>query len=595
MKHYDRLSGKFISDDSISPLKGERITNESLLGNLDKYILSVAGWRTVFAQSGNEEDFSSAVSDVDLVTSSICSAAFFEYLGKENPRILVGADARPTGTLLLDVVTRTFVSLGADVDNIFISSAPEIMAYSNDGFDGFFYISASHNPVGHNGLKFGRQGGVFGKKECDAVLSIFKKLLSSEDIIERAIGWIEAVPMDKHRRVLLDHDRSKFRAMDYYMDFVLRTAGADSSFKIPFGIVAELNGSARSSSIDIPFLTRMGAKVWAVNAIPSQIDHEIVPEGDNLELCRRVLEERYSKDNDYILGYVPDNDGDRGNFVYIDQESRKARILHAQDVFTLISLIEVAHQSYKGERNIAIAANGPTSTRIDELASKFGATVFRADIGEANVVALAENLRRSGYSVHVCGEGSNGGIITEPAKVRDPMNSIMSIAKLYSVPGLFSYICDRIGLQDRESISLASLIKAIPRYITTSAFEREAVLRVRSRQFEPLKRVYEELFLLTLESHLSDKLHSYEVHQFEGYEENVGFGSAYRDTSSAGGYKVIFFDKNGEFSAYLWLSKSKTEPVMRIMADVKGNDYMLYEELLSWQKHLVERADSAIE
>lgn len=594
MKHYDRLTGYLIADDIKSPLSGKEILYSEVLENLNKYILSVAGWRTVFAISGDEEDSSPFVTDEDLITASVAAMAFYEYLNRDGARILIGADARPTGTLLLDSVARTLISCGADVDNIFIASAPEIMAYSNDGYDGFFYISASHNPIGHNGFKFGRKGGVLGKKDCDAVLSLFKELLSHEDIVSKAISMIDDCSLDKYRRVLLDHNNAKFRALDYYMEFVIKTASAGPEFTIPFGIVAELNGSARSVSMDIPFLNRMGAKVWTINAEPRQIDHAIVPEGSNLELCRAALEERYQKDKDYIIGYVPDNDGDRGNFVYIDEDSNKARILHAQEVFTLIALIEVAHQALMGEERIAIAANGPTSTRIDELASYFGATVFRADIGEANVVALAEKLRGEGYSVHVCGEGSNGGIITDPAKVRDPMNSIMSIAKLYSIPELYAFIADKIGIEDRNTVSLTALIRSIPKYTTTSAFGEDAVLRVKAKEFEPLKRAYEELFEITVDSHLSDTLCTWEVHQFEGTEDRKGFGPDVREKNSAGGYKVIFLDKQGDFAAYLWLSKSKTEPVMRIMADVKGSDTHLYDELLSWQKNLVERADSAI-
>lgn len=594
MKHYDRQIGFLIADDCKSPISRTLPSYSSLLENLKKYILSVAGWRCVFVSSGEEEDFSPEVKCEDLIIASVAARAFFDYLKKENAKILLGADARPTGTVLLDVVARTFIALGADVDHLFIASAPEIMAYSNDDYDGFFYISASHNPVGHNGLKFGASGGIFGKADCDGVLDIFKRYFDDEKIVENTASLLSSCSTEQYRKVLLGHDSAKRKSLDYYMEFVKKTASADDSFKIPFGIVAELNGSARSVSIDIPYLNMMGAKLWTINAEPRQIAHAIVPEGNNLEMCRKALEERYAKDHDYIIGYVPDNDGDRGNFVYIDEDTKEAKILHAQEVFALIVLIEVAHQALDGSDHIAIAANGPTSTRIDELASYFGAKVFRADVGEANVVSLAESLRCNGYSVHICGEGSNGGIITDPAKVRDPMNSIMSIAKLYSVPKLYSFIADKLSLSDKENVSLTKIINAIPRYTTTSAFSSEAVLRVRAMQFEPLKRAYEELFLNSWDNYRSDELYSYEVHQYEGSGERVGFGTEYRDENSAGGYQIVFYDKNGKFSAYLWLSKSKTEPVMRIMADIKGDDEKLYKKLLSWQKELVLKADAAL-
>lgn len=594
MKFYDRLTGFYIADTEACLFKGD-VSPQSVRRELEKYILSVAGWRAVFAVSGEDEDNSGDVKLEDLVLISTAVRAFYDYLGKKNARIVIASDARPTGTLLINAAARTFISLGAELTHLYIASAPEIMSYSNDGYDGFFYISASHNPIGHNGYKFGANGGVYGKKDVDGVLSLFLSYVERDDVSLKAIELVDGVDREEYRLVLSKHNEDKFTSIDYYKDFVLKTAFADENFTIPFGIIAELNGSSRSVSIDIPFLNTMGAKVWTLNAQSRQIAHGIVPEGKNLEMCRKELERIHQIDKDYIIGYVPDNDGDRGNFVYFDDSEGKAKILHAQEVFALIAIIDLAHQVFRGEERPAIVANGPTSTRIDDMARHFGAEVFRADVGEANVVALADKKRSEGFQVHVCGEGSNGGIITDPARVRDPMNSIMSIAKLYSVPGLFEFMCEKLGICSEE-VSLSVLINAIPKYTTTSAFASEGVMRVNAKEFEPLKRVYEELFLVSVDSYLSeeDNLYNYEIHQFEGIEDRVGFGPSVRNENSIGGYKVLFTDEEGNFSAYLWLSKSKTEPVMRILADVKGDNPVLHNKLLSWQKRLVERADSTL-
>jgi phosphoglucomutase len=56
------------------------------------------------------------------------------------------------------------------------------------------------------------------------------------------------------------------------------------------GILAELNGSARSVTIDRDFLSSLGARVSALNDRPRQIIHRIVPEGRSLNLCREELE-----------------------------------------------------------------------------------------------------------------------------------------------------------------------------------------------------------------------------------------------------------------------------------------------------------------
>lgn len=595
MKYFDRTTGFTIADPTINPVKGLTCTKEDVLKSLEGYILSASGWRAVFAESKEDEDDTKKVRIEDLVITEAATETFIEYLGVPRPRILIGVDARPTGQVLCDVAVRTLLSLGCEVTHLFFAAAPEIMAYSNAGFDGFFYISASHNPIGHNGFKFGVDGGVYNKSIIDKIIPMFLEKVNRDDIVSHAIKVISEADPDIYAEVLMKHDDDKIRAFDYYRQFVLRIATAHKLFRIPFGIVAEMNGSARSASIDIPYLNKMGAKVWAVNAQPRQVAHAIVPEGENLELCRKTLEEIHKKDSDYILGYVPDNDGDRGNFVYMKHSEGRADILNAQEVFALVALIDLAHQVMAGDKRPAIAVNGPTSNIIDEIASRLGAKVFRSDVGEANVVTLAEKLRsEEGYQVHICGEGSNGGNITHPAKVRDPMNSIMSIAKLYSIDGLYSFICSKFGIKDSEHVSIENVINALPRFTTTPAFSKDAVMRIKSTDFDALKLEYERIFLSEVDSYLKDGIAQYEVHQIEGIKEQIGLGPEFRNNPSSGGYKVIFTDSDGNFVAYIWLSKSKTEPVMRVMADVKGDNKALHDRLLSWQRSLVLRADDAV-
>lgn len=589
MNIYDDL-GFLIANPNINPLEGCVATRDDIRESLSGYILSSSGWRAVFASSKDEEDASEDVSDSDKIIVATIARALYRYLGKERPVIAIGRDARPTGRILLDIVTRVFLSLGCNIHLLGMASAPEIMCYKKDSIDAFFYISASHNPIGHNGFKFGSHGGVFGKAIVDEVEAIFKDMLFSDDAISKAIEIVSNLDSMQYEKLLLSQRKEKSNSVANYHKFVLKTAYANDSFQIPFGIVADFNGSARSTSDDMAFLSSHGAKVWSINERPGQIDHGIVPEGANLELCRKALESRNKKESDFVIGYVPDNDGDRGNFVYIKKRGR-AEIVNAQEVFALISAIDMAHQTIRGEKRRAIAVNGPTSYRVDEVASILGVSVFRSDVGENNVVTLADRLRSKGYSVHVCGEGSNGGIITSPARVRDPMNSLMSIAKLFSVAGLYDLLMTKLGVKAKGSVSISKLIGALPKYTTTPAFSKDAVLRIKCLDFDILKSNYEKLFASEFDSLLSDGISSYEIRQYEGSDERVGMGEAYRPHPSQGGYKVILNGADG-FIAALWFSKSRTEPVMRVMADVKGDNWALHDKLLAWQRSLVERADS---
>ncbi len=120
-----------------------------------KMILSASGWRKVFAKSGNEQDTSREIGEENYALSLLAADAFAEYLLERKPlrraTIVVARDTRPTGSEICRAVLQALkLHGGIEATVLGVAAAPEIMAYSKTA-DGFIYISASHNPVGHNG------------------------------------------------------------------------------------------------------------------------------------------------------------------------------------------------------------------------------------------------------------------------------------------------------------------------------------------------------------------------------------------------------------------------------------------------------------
>jgi len=278
--------------------------------------------------------------------------------------------------------------------------------------------------------------------------------------------------------------------------------------------------------------------------------------------------------------------------------------LDAQEVFALAVAAELSQLVYTGKlpSKAAIAINDPTSMRIDKIAQCFGIQVFRAEVGEANVVTLARNLRDEGYLVRIMGEGSAGGNITHPSAVRDPVNTVMAIAKMLSIRSsgdkecLFKIWCNYSGQSDkyREDFSLADIIASLPSFVTTSVYENEACLQVKSGDHGALKDKYHEVFLREWEKQ-KDELKTrfgiirWEAIAYNGTEEKRGierFGEAGR-----GGLKILFFNADGIEAAYIWMRGSATEPVFRIMADVQGTDKNAERFLLDWQRKMIMEAD----
>jgi phosphoglucomutase len=366
-----------------------------------------------------------------------------------------------------------------------------------------------------------------------------------------------------------------------------------------------MNGSARSISVDKDFFAENLINFYAMNDIPGKIVHEIIPEAENLVHCASYMEKLQSQGNtDAILGYMPDCDGDRGNIVYWDEKQKKSVILKAQEVFSLSVLAELSYSSWLNKDNKdfkpAVAVNCPTSMRIEEIANAFNAKVFRAEVGEANVVNLACEKRNQGFDVRIFGEGSNGGTITYPSAVRDPLNTIFAIIKLLSIKDLFKIWCAKTGSQYKDDFSLTDILNTLPKYTTTGVSEKRAILKINTIDHSLLKSRFQRVF----EQEYSEKLKtinekygitSYRVALTNGTKELLDVTDFSK--SGNGGLKIIFYSENNEIKtpeAFIWMRGSGTEPVFRIMCDVKGNRPEMEKEFLQWETEMLQKADSIL-
>jgi len=648
------------------------VLKEEINAALDKMILSASGWRGIFAVSGGEEDTTAEISPAHKVISGAAALIFAEYLGainneqliinneeliinneqlsinneqiiinneqltinneqrvgsKEQSKavVFVGCDTRPTGKAIAEAMIPVLLSCGCEVRFTGVAAAPEIMAWarktgiSAKNSTGFIYISASHNPIGHNGIKFGlTDGGVLAAEEIAKLIVNFRSFFERDGYIEKIEKLISTANSGQISKVYDSVAAFKFEAAKAYYDFcgdvvwggssAVAAAVRDGLGKQPLGIVCDFNGSARTVSIDKDFFSSLGVKFECINAQPGQIVHRIVPEGESLEPCCLLLEEAHKREASFTLGYVPDCDGDRGNLVIYDDVANAARALGAQEVFALACVAELSHLVwagdliYDGEGNAltkaAIAINDPTSMRIDRIAEAFGVSVFRAEVGEANVVALARKLREEGYLVRILGEGSAGGNITHPSAVRDPIHTVIALVKLLSVrstagkPGFFEIWCKFSGQSEKyyEKFTLADIIASLPQFVSTPAYSQDAILKIKTMDHAILKERYQKIFLREWEERKKQLKTQYgfcgwEALAYNGTEEKRGLTNF--GTAGKAGLKISFLDDNGKTTAYIWMRGSATEPVFRIMADVEGSDTSVERDLLNWQHSMI--------
>ena len=610
-------------------------------------ITSASGWRKIFAVSGNEEDTTTEISAENTVLAALAADTFAEYMyakksgSSEKPVVILGTDARPTGAALADAMLRALLANGIAVQYAGIIAAPEIMAYSR-AFDGFVYISASHNPVGHNGIKFGlNDGGVLDRDENVKLVAAFEARCADARAVQKGIAIIGRCPESAFEWAMAEKDAVKQQAVSAYRSFEKRTISAsddifvqnelfsqikESVKKKPLGVVCDMNGSARSLSIDADFLATCGINFYPINNVAGKIAHTIIPEPENLVYCARKMNKLHKDGNtDALLGYMPDCDGDRGNIVYWNEVTGKAEVLKAQEVFALSVLSELAYATYKNgglpahgllakaikNRNnegdpdaqcLGVAVNCPTSMRIEEIAAAFGADVCRAEVGEANVVNLARKMREQNYIVPILGEGSNGGNITHPAAVRDPMNTLFALIKLLVLrdrgdrKGLFHLWCEASKQLDKykDDFTLSDVISTLPAYTTTGVSEKRAILHINTQSHAVLKRRFQKVFEDEWQKKRVNLLKKYGFASYEavatnGTKETRGIEDY--GISGKGGLKIIFYNEKTQPLAFIWMRGSGTEPVFRIMCDVKGTDTRMEKSLLSWETEMIQRAD----
>jgi phosphoglucomutase len=630
---------------------------EALKHTLETMILSPSGWRGIFSIDGDEENSTGDISPSFGIIIAAGAAVFADYLknkGAKNPVVLLGRDTRPTGKATADILIRAFLASGCIVKYTGIAAAPEIMAYARHSAHGpkpstppkpglappvpfgarlgFCYISASHNPIGHNGLKFGLDdGAVLEEREANKLIDALNAYLNREDTIDRVLGLLKKAGEERVKQIYAESEMVKKEALEAYRSFsreVIAGAGTANLMKaitgglkaFPLGIAVDFNGSARTTSIDRELCQSLGLTIHVINGKPGEIVHAIIPEGDSLEQCRLFLEELHRKDPAVIMGYVPDCDGDRGNLVIWDEDLKAGRSLEAQEVFALACVAELAHLVWTGEllydakgaclTKAAVAVNGPSSMRIDRIAEAFGVSVFRAEVGEANVVNLARNLRKEGFRVRILGEGSNGGNITYPSAVRDPLSTIFALVKLMAIRsggvaglGLFDIWREKIRsagttlpVQSRtDTFTLADIIASLPAFTTTGVATAEAKLQVHTRDHALLKKKYQKIFEKEWDRKKAELQKHWGITDWEaraciGVKElrNLAdFGAA-----ETGGLKIVFKNSKGREIAFIWMRGSKTEPVFRIMADAEGPPE-LERELITWQQAMTAGANAA--
>ena len=327
--------------------------------------------------------------------------------------IVLGRDSRVSGPMFHHAVIAALESVGARIIDIGVVPTPTIqLAVEHHHAAGGLGITASHNPIEWNALKFIGPSGLFldgdEAREMRAVVEqkfprvTWDRLGSVEvdgEAIERHISAILSLPF-------IDVAGIRARKFHVALDCV-RGAG---------GLFMPI------------LLERLGCVVSSINMeADGRFPRAPEPVAENLGELERLV-----ATSGAAVGFAVDPDVDRLALV-----SDQGRAIGEDYTLALAASVVLGH------RDGPVVTNLSTSRIVDDVAERAGRQVVRAPVGEVNV---ATRMRSEGAAIG--GEGNGGVILTEMHLGRDaPVGAALILQLLH-----------------QENRALSTIVADYPRY-----------------------------------------------------------------------------------------------------------------------------------
>ncbi len=334
-------------------------------------IKSISGIRGTIGGRAGE-----GLTPIDIVKFSSAYGAWV-IQKTNNPKVVIGRDARISGDMVSKLVSATLQGMGIDVIDLGLSTTPTVeFAVPLEKAGGGIILTASHNPIQWNALKLLNSKGEFisdeeGKdiltkaENEDFVFAEVKKLGSYkviDDYIDRHIQHV----LDLE---LVDVEAIKARNFKVVVDAVNSTGGI---------AVPKLLRALGVTEIEEMFCTPDG-----------HFPHNPEPLPENLRDIIQKLER-----GSFDLGIVVDPDVDRLAFINEDGST-------FGEEYTLVAVADYVLSKTPGNT----VSNLSSTRALRDVTEKRGGSYTASAVGEVNVV----NQMKAVDAV-IGGEG-NGGII----------------------------------------------------------------------------------------------------------------------------------------------------------------------------------------
>ncbi|PWJ44963.1 phosphoglucosamine mutase [Sediminitomix flava] len=448
-------------------------------------IKSISGIRgTIGGKAGD------TLSPIDVVKFA---SAYAKWVleSSDNKKVVVGRDARVSGSMVANLVNSTLIGMGLDVLDLGLSTTPTVeVAVTEEKAAGGIIITASHNPGNWNALKLLNEKGEF--VSADNSLKILKYAEEEDfDYVEaKNIGLItrDDTYIDKHIDMITA------------LPLVDVEAIRAKNFKVVIDCVNSTGGIA------VPKLLRaLGVEVIEeLFCVPDgKFPHNPEPLTENLtEICGKL------EAGNFDLGIVVDPDVDRLALICEDGTP-------FGEEYTLVAVADYVLGKTPGNT----VSNMSSTRALRDVTEKAGQTYTASAVGEVNVVSMMKET-----NAIIGGEGNGGVILPELHYGRDALVGIaLFLSKLASFNGTTKmlrmsypeYHISKNKIELTPEIDVDKILEEIQKkYANQPINTLDGVkiefdntwVHLRKSNTEPIIRIYSEAETPSVADHLAQKI-----------------------------------------------------------------------------------------
>jgi phosphomannomutase len=335
--------------------------------------------------------------------------AFVRLLGAR--RVVLGRDTRPTGAMVEAAVISALQASGADVVCVGIATTPTVeMEVLRQKADAGIIVTASHNPLEWNALKFLDHRGIF--LDESQVKDLFARVDAGDFEWKDHSKTGTVTRADGAEDYADGADNGHIEAI-LALDCIEPERIRAKRFKVAY------DGVNGAGSLIIPeLLRRLGCEITTIHVKPDGIfPRGAEPTPENLADLGRAVRE-----NGCAVGFATDPDADR--CALVDENGEPLG-----EEYTLALAVELV-LGRKGAKKGPVTVNLSTSRMSDDLAARHGVESARAKVGEVNV---SMEMIRNGSVIG--GEGNGGVILPDLHYGRDGVLAAAMILQLLAERG----------------------------------------------------------------------------------------------------------------------------------------------------------------